>query len=393
MPKIHTIYLIHHSHTDIGYTNDQPIVWDLNTRFIDEALNLAEIHADEADDAAFKWTIETTSTLKQWLDYAGDNDVERLKKMEKAGRIEITGMFAHLTPLADTDQLLESFQLLRTLRSDYDFEIAHAMNCDVNGLNWPAVDVMLDVGIKGFSMAINTHFGGAVKPRPLPFLWQGPSGRTLPVLNGWTYDKGWREGIGHDAKDFEEVRWPRLQTYLDSINYPLPILMLQSYHPYGDVGTAFDFTDFIRNWNKAGKNPRIVMATPKMWWKAVEDYQSQLQTLRGDWTDFWNFGAISSARETTINRRSREHLRQADVLNAMLVNQDLLWSGQSRGRYREKAYWNLHMWDEHTWGADLAIRLPEAEDTQSQWNHKANYAYTARSLSQMLRRDGIADLA
>ena len=393
MPKIDTIYLVHHSHTDIGYTNDQPIVWDLNTRFIDEALHLAEKHADEDDEAAFKWTIETTSTFKQWLDYAKDTDIMRLQKMEKAGRIEITGMFAHLTPLVDTDQLLESFQLLRSLRNDYGFEIAHAMNCDVNGLNWPAVDVMLDVGLKGFSMAINTHFGGAVKPRPLPFLWQGPSGRSLPVMNGWTYDKGWREGIGHDAKDFAEVCWPRLQTYLDQINYPLPILMLQSYHPYGDVGTAFDFTDFIRTWNESGQTPRIVMATPRMWWKAVEEYHSQLQVLRGDWTDFWNFGAISSARETSINRRSREYLRQADVLNATLTGQESVWAKQSLERYRERAYWNLHMWDEHTWGADLSIRIPEAEDTQSQWNHKANYAYTARSLSQMLRRDGLADLA
>ncbi|WP_161936854.1 hypothetical protein, partial [Tepidimonas taiwanensis] len=82
-----------------------------------------------------------------------------------------------------------------------------------------------------------------------------------------------------------------------------------------------------------------------------------------------------------MNRRSREHLRNADAIFASLNSFDdkTLWAKRTFERYREKAYWNLHMWDEHTWGADLALRLPEAEDTQTQWNHKANYAYTARS--------------
>ena len=40
MSEIHTIYFIHHSHTDICYTHDQPIVWDLQTRFVDTALSM-----------------------------------------------------------------------------------------------------------------------------------------------------------------------------------------------------------------------------------------------------------------------------------------------------------------------------------------------------------------
>lgn len=395
MPDIDTIYLIHHSHTDIGFTNDQPIVWDLYTRFIDEALNLAEKYAGRSSDGAFRWTIETTATLQTWLRHASTRDIERLQVLERSGRIEITGMFAHLTPLVDTDQLAESFQFLRTLRDNYGFTIRHTMNCDINGVNWPFVDVLLDCGIEGHSMAINSHFGGAVTPRPYPFLWQGPSGRTLPVFNGWNYDKGWREGLGRDARDFELVRWPRLQRYLTKIGYPLPILMLQSYHPYGDVGTAYDFTPFIESWNNAGMSPRIVMATPSMWWEAARPHLTELRTLRGDWTDFWNFGAISSARETAINRRNRQRLRDADAIFAALANftQETPWAAQSFDRYRDRAYWNLHFWDEHTWGANTALSQPSGEDTQSQWHHKAAYAYTARSLSQLLQRDAVADFA
>ena len=70
MTKIDTVYLVHHSHTDVGYTVDQPIVWELHTRFIDEALDLAEKYADSNSDGAFRWTVETTSVLNRWLNGA-----------------------------------------------------------------------------------------------------------------------------------------------------------------------------------------------------------------------------------------------------------------------------------------------------------------------------------
>ncbi|MFN8494772.1 MAG: hypothetical protein U0350_44630 [Caldilineaceae bacterium] len=401
MPPIQTIYLIHHSHTDIGYTSDQPMVWDMHTRFIDEALDLAERYAASESDGAFRWTVETTAMLQYWLRHASSAAIDRLLALEKAGRVEVTGMYLNITPLYDGDQIIESLQPVGELRRTYGFDIRHAMNCDVNGENWPLVDLLLDAGIEGFTMAINTHFGGPVRPRPLPFLWQGPSGRTLPTYNGWTYDKGWTFGIGRSAEEFGDTWWPRAQRHLDQIGYPLPILMLQSFHPFGDNGTAFDFTPFIDAWNASGRTPRLVMATPRTWWAAVKEHTDKLTTLRGDWTDYWNFGAISSAREQTINRASRARLRTADALHAFthpLAAQTQqpgkrLWSQQSYARYRAAAWQALQLWDEHTWGADIAVRAPESDDTASQWNHKAHYAYTARSLSLLLQRDGIADLA
>ncbi|HVU10539.1 MAG TPA: glycoside hydrolase family 38 C-terminal domain-containing protein, partial [Phototrophicaceae bacterium] len=394
MTKIDTIYLVHHSHTDVGYTMDQPIVWEMHTRFIDEALDLAEKYADHTSDGAFRWTVETTVVLQKWLQGASARDIERFKALERAGRIEVTGMFANITPLLDTDELIESFQLLRTLRNDYGFNIRYAMNCDVNGENWPLVDTLLDLGIEGFTMAINSHFGGALQPRPFVFNWQGPSGRTIPANNGWPYDKGWREGIGRDADDLANVRLPRLQEYLDLINYPLPIVLIQSYHPYGDNGSAFDFTPFIDEWNASGRGPRIVLATPSMWWSAVRQHADKLKTLRGDWTDFWNFGAGSSAVETAANRGSRERLRSADAIYAGLrAVTGGKWAQQSFQRYRKQAWESLFLWDEHTWGADLALRSPGSLDTYSQWNYKANYAYQAHSLSLLLQRDALADFA
>lgn len=398
MDRLDTIYFIHHSHTDIGYTHDQPIVWDLHRRFIDEAIDLAEADAGRPDDRGFRWTVETTAVFCHWLERAPARQIERFAALERAGRIEVTGMFANLTPLFDADQLVESFQPVRALRMEHGFDVRSAMNCDVNGQNWPLVDLLLDLGIEGFSMAINPYFGGAPMRRPNAFWWEGPSGRKLLAWNGWSYGLGLRFGIGRDATAFEQTWLPRIQQRLTEIDYPLPVLMVQAFHPVGDNGTAYaEFARFIDAWNARGKHPRLQMATPRMWWKAVRESEATLPTHRGDWTDYWNFGCASSAREQAINRASRARLRVADALAAVAPGGAAAPGAQQTLRsfvaHRETAWRALHLWDEHTWGADFSVAAPESEDAASQWHHKAHYAYTARSLSLVLQRDALAALA
>jgi len=398
MSQVDTLYLIHHSHTDVGYTHDQPIVWDLHGRFIEEGLRLADKYAGLQSDGAFRWTVENTAVFYEWLQHAPAGKIDRFVELERAGHIEVTGMFANITPLLDTDEIIESLRLVRLLREAYGFTITHAMNCDVNGENWPLVDLLLDAGIEGFTMAINTHFGGAPLHRPDVFWWEGPSGRRILAYNGWPYDTGWRFGIGRSAEMLEQEWWPRIEARLDEIDYPLPVLMAQSYHPFGDNGPAFEgFTTFIDEWNAQGKCPRIIFATPAMWWGAVKQYADRLPVYRGDWTDYWNFGCISSAREQRINRASRVRLRAADAAAAATIglanSLPTLHAARAFDRYRAEAWKSLILWDEHTWGADVSLRAPESEDTAAQWHHKAGYAYTARSLSLMLQRDALADLA
>jgi len=39
---IEEVHLIHHSHTDVGYTHDQPVVWELHQRFLERAIALCK---------------------------------------------------------------------------------------------------------------------------------------------------------------------------------------------------------------------------------------------------------------------------------------------------------------------------------------------------------------
>ncbi len=396
MSELATIFLVHHSHTDVGYTHDQPIVWELYRRFLDAAIDACERDLDADSDWSMRWTVETTAPLLHWLQTASDRQVERFLKLARAGRIEVTAMFANLTPLCDTDELIESLQPVHRLRADFGLDIRFAMNCDVNGHNWTLVDVLLDAGIEGFSMAINEHFGGAPLIRPMVFRWQGPSGRSLLAFNGFVYVMANWLGIGGDLTTFRDEWLPKLRQHLQQVGWTFPSLMLQVVHPFGDNGSVWTkLRDFVAEWNAKVGEPRLRLATPRQWWESIRPFVDQLPTYRGDWTDYWNFGCLSSARETAMNRQSRVRLLVADQLFAALAGSDLL-SPEAQDtfqRLRSAAWQSLLLWDEHTWGADISIRHPESEDTYSQWHHKAHYAYHARSLSLLLQRDGIAELA
>jgi hypothetical protein len=404
MSTIDEIYLIHHCHTDIGYTHDQPTLWDLQRRFVDDAMDAVEQDADLDEPHAFKWTAETTAPLLTWLETATDEQLERFARLEEQGRIEVTGMLANITPLYGPSESIESLRPVRYLREEHGFDVRYAMNCDVNGQNWTLVDDLLDAGIEGFTMGINEHSGGSPPTRPDLFLWEGPSGRRLPTLNGFHYSTGFKLGIGHDAEALAEEWWPMVEERVAESGYPLDALHVQSFHPFGDNGTAYrEFGDFIAEWNErddvqAGELPSIRMATPSEWWEHVHDNRDELPVKRGDWTDFWNYGAASSAREVGVNKENVRRLETADAVEAGLTclgagREDRDPTRRSAPGTRQEAWWNAVFFDEHTWGADASIGTPHDEDVRSQWNHKANYAYEARSGSQMLQRDAVAELA
>ena len=172
--------------------------------------------------------------------------------------------------------------------------------------------------------------------------------------------------------------------------------MLQVYDIFGDNGPACPgLSAAVKAWNASGNTPRLRIALPGDWWDSVREHEGTLETYAGDWTDYWNFGCASSAREVAINRASRTRLRAADAAGAVLetLGGTRDPAPQAVTGTRDRAWHALHLWDEHTWGADCSIRQPDDEDTATQWNHKASYAYTARSLSTMLARDAVAEVA
>lgn len=386
--KIKTIYLVHHTHTDIGYTHEQPVVVDLHTQFIDQAVDACERSADFPAGSQLKWTCETTYPLMQWLQSRPARQVERFQRLEKAGRIEVTGMFAVMAQGLSSEALYRQLYLVEKLRRDYGFTIDTAMQSDINGQHWGLVEALLASGIQGFSMAINEHFGHAPLRRPRGFRWQGASGQSILTWNGLHYNANQFFDIPYTIAGARE-KLPELFAWLQQRDYPHDFMMFQV--------TRRDFPDngginpllapFVRQWNAEGHEPRLEIVTLREFFQALRRQpETALPLHRGEWTDYWNFGVGSTAYETALSRDNYRRLYKAELLRAF-------YPVPGREATLASAWENALLFDEHTWGGDASVTDPYDEHVVSGLHFKKHYAYQARSQTRLLRQESLNHFA
>lgn len=388
---IRELLFVHHTHTDIGYTHPQPVVFELHRRFLEQALDLADATADWPEASRFRWTCEVTGTTLDWWERASERDRGRFLAAAERGQLEVAAMAWHMTPLMDHAMLRDALRAVRFFR-DLGLSVRSAMNTDVNGLPWGMVDALLDHGITGLSMAINEHYGHALAPWPLAFRWEAPGGRRLTGYNGLIY------GVTSDVMlrvpvDLDEARervpaWARLW---EGRGYAHPFLMLQvtqvRFHDNGSPNPALP--DFVRRWNEGSPEIGMRFVTLSEFFDRLRaEPEERLPVLRGDWTDWWNFGAGSTAAETAQAMEGQRHLVEARGLDAWGLGEE-----PRRAALEAEARRELALYCEHTWGADRSIARPGSPETRSQLLLKLARAPQGASLARLLRRDGLERLA
>ena len=111
-----TIYLVQHTHTDIGYTRPQTEILAEHLRYIDYALDYCDQTDAYPDDAKFRWTCETSWAVREYLKSRPAAQIARLKKRVLEGRIEVTGMLLNWAEVADENALVHSLEPIKMCR-------------------------------------------------------------------------------------------------------------------------------------------------------------------------------------------------------------------------------------------------------------------------------------
>jgi alpha-mannosidase len=377
MPPIQTLYLVNHSHTDIGFTDYQDLCFRQHREFIDQALDLIEATRDYPEEARYRWTCEVTGITEKYLQQATSAQVERFVQWHQAGFIDVAGMQYNHTPLQNVEQMVRGLYPIRRLRDTYGLTIEAAMQCDVNGVSWLYADLLAQLGVELLTMAVNPLRGSLPKPVPSAFWWEGPGGRRLLAWNGFHYLWGRSIAKLGDWRFVDESLPPILARLENDPEYPFDFLYAQATHPMRVDNGPPDprLPDFVRDWNAQGRTPRIALTTPTAFNRLLRDrYAADLPIRRGDWLDWWADGAASSAYETGISRATHEQLQMAELLAAWATSEGRPSWPAARAT---SAYEQATLYDEHTWGAFASVSAPTSLWTKAQWNRKANFVYTA----------------
>lgn len=380
MSRIKEIYCMHHSHLDIGFTHPQPLLLKLQEDYIDQAIDLCVRTAAYPEESRFRWTCEASYPLVRWLRTATAERVGLLRELIQNGQFSVTALPMHTTPGCDAREFVQMLGGLDDLRKTLGAPIRTAVNHDINGQPWPLSQLLLDSGVDFYITGINIHFGGIPFPRPLVFKWQTPDRRELLTFLGEHYSlfsqffytceadtKRMHEGVREYVGRLEENGYRKDYAFLTATNPPL----------FDNNCPDAELADLIRRYNAEGHEQIIRFVTPEILREKVrKDDAETAPVYRGDWTDYWNFGCASTARETRISRRAKELLKNAELIETRCQ------SPSARYDLAKAESWNSSiLYDEHTWGAAQSVTDPQEEEVVSQSVHKAETAYHAADLA------------
>ena len=377
-----TIYVLPHSHTDIGYTALQT---DIEERQINNLLlGMAEARrtADYPPGSRFVWNVEVLWSVDLFLQRLPEARRAEFYNAVKSGQVALNGMYLNeLTGLCRPEELIRLFRCATQLGEQTGMPVTSAMISDVPGYTWGTVTAMAQAGIRYFSVAPNyfDRIGDIlVQWENKPFWWIGPDGQSKVLV--WIPYQGYATSHIHGKLSPAFVE--KYCADLEQRNYPYDIAYLR-WAGHGDNAVPdTSICDAVREWNAMHVWPQLVIAATSEAFSAFEQkYGEKLPQVRGDWSPYWEDGAGSSAAETALNRASSERLRQAETLWALLEPKRY-----PTQRFAE-AWNNVLLYSEHTWGAHCSISQPGIPFTTDQWAIKQSYAVTANLQSRQLLND------
>ena len=376
------VYILMHSHTDIGYTDLQPNIEQKQAHNVLHALDLVRQYKDSPEGERFKWNLEVMWTADQFYRIATPEQAHEFEQDVHDGYIGVDAMYGNLlTGLSRSEELMRQISFGTGLGERCGRTVDSMMISDVPGLTWGIVPALAENGVKYISDGPNASLSMAgdrigyvrVQWENNPFYWQSPSGEHKVLY--WGSQGGY--SFGHHFPSITEGL-PFLLNRLDEQNYRYDIVQLR--WTKGDNGPPDEgVMPAVKEWNSKYAYPKLRIATTTEAFHAFEKrYGKELPTYRGDMTPYWEDGAGSSAAETALNRHTSDRLVQAETMWALL----------NPGPFPADAFaftWkNAAMYSEHTWGAYNSISQPDLPFVKNQWKYKQGYALKADAKSHEL---------
>ncbi|MHB1630171.1 MAG: glycoside hydrolase family 38 N-terminal domain-containing protein [Bacilli bacterium] len=415
-----TVCVIHHAHTDIGYTERQEVIERFHADFIRQAVSISEAAHDGLHPQwrSFRWTCETFWGVERFLEQASPEERERFVRAVQRGDIELTGNYLNMTELIGEGPLRVSLEKAQAYAHSLGVTAQAAMTADINGYSWGYGQCLYDAGVRYLLSCIHTHHGMYPAGRTqTPFWWETPGGERILVWNGDHYNLGNELGISPeglltytfsdefsaygqaanaygktaDAWEVAELRLSSFLCQLEESGYPYDFV------PVTVSGLITDNSppnpaviEFIHRWNDAhGESIELESSTLQTFFRRLEQSSAfaEIPVYRGDWPDWWSDGAASTPLYTQLFREAQRSLENADQL---LRGLEMSGVSKRKPAGRERIINDLMLYAEHTWGHHASVSEPWSVGIQSLQARKQAYAVSAHRGAMQALDDALA---
>jgi hypothetical protein len=413
------LLVVHHSHTDIGYTEPQERLELYHANFINQAISILDnLHLGKLEGCeGFKWQCENQWQVENFYKSATNEQKKKFERYVKSGEIGLSGNYLNMTELVDMDVLNSRTAKARDYSKQIDYPIASGMSADVNGYAWGYVDALHDNGIVNMYCALHSHHGMFplfLKQRP--FYWESPHGKKILMWSGEHYHFGNElflapnagtsylifdeirdmahhsrfigSGIGIEGTDsitaqkdahekleleFAKIRIQRYVENFEKEGYPysfIPVLVSGCITDNAPPNALVAKRIHALNSLFEGEL-EIKMVTLDEFFDAVRSSDVEIPTYRGDFTDWWADGVGSTALATKL---CREVQRKQSICRKL--DKDLKLGENALS---EAAAEEVMLFCEHTWGYTSSVVEPWDSLVTNLEKKKDAYATNAHS--------------
>ncbi len=393
--QMKTVYVIHHSHTDIGYTDLQERVIHTQVNYIKTAVAMME----KPEYAAFRWNCETLFCVEAFWNDATEAERAAFLRLAAAGKIGLSANYLNFTDLLDCPVYQERLKFWQKRFVPLGCAMRTAMAADINGISMGYRDAMLANGVEFLFMNVHCHHGMyPLYQNQTAFWWENAAGQRLLVWNGEHYNLGnvlgikpnrsanfmMQDRLGAQPANAVAALRQNLQAYLTSCEtqgYPYNFIITAVSGVFSDnAPPEAEILQTIEAYNQQyGKEVRLEMVSLQELYAAIRPKLENAPVYRGDFTDWWANGVGSTPYAV-------KHYK--DALHRYQLCQRL--EPKAAKKYPAlyaAAQNNIMLYAEHTWGHSSTITNPYDTMVLNLDMRKNSYASKAHeAASQMLTR-------
>ena len=393
--QIKTVYIVHHSHTDIGYTDLQERVIQGQANYIRTVLDIMS----RPENAAFRWNCETWFCVEEFLKTASEADKERLFSLMREGKVGFSANYLNFCDLVDSGVLSRRLDEVKALLGAHGVPVETAMIADINGISMGQRDALLAHGVKFLFTNIHCHHGMyPLYQNQNAYWWENAAGQRLLVWNGEHYNLGNVLGVrpNSGAEFMTQSHFGLREKPGDDVD-TLHRNLTDYLRLCEDNGYGYDFivaavsgvfsdnappeTLILRvveeHNRRYGGEVELRMVSLQELYAAIRDKLADAPVYHGDLTDWWASGAGSTPYAVKHYRDAQRRYELCRRLDA-----------QAAGKYPalcRTAEDALLLYAEHTWGHSSTITNPYDTMVLDLDMRKNSYASRAHeSASRML---------
>lgn len=385
-----TVFIVPHTHVDIGYTDFQGKVAEGQAVALEEASELIERNPE------FRYSTDGSWNVEQFLDTRTDAEQKRMFDLIRTGKIGVPAdYFNLLTGYASLETLYRSLFYTKRLSATQHIPFNYATTTDVPSYSGAYPTVLAGSGIKYWAVGGNQDrapvIAGVQWNQVSPFWWKGPDGQKVLFSYSWSYSQ-----IG---------RFLSLEPTNAGIHESLPVFLAQfdrsSYKPdavlmYGaqNENTALHpkLATFVPAWNREYAYPKLRYALFEDYFNYIsQHYGDQLPVRSGDLGSYWEDGIASDAYYAGLDRENQVEASSAEIESAAahIINPHYHPPAEEL-----QAAWNhILLFTEHTWGAGNSISQPDSTEAVQQLAVKDNFATQARFELDDIKHRSVFELA